>query len=162
MPDLLTHVLVMYVARSVLAWYVDGVERHHVPLGMAGALIPDVAKAYFVLGSTTVGVLGVRFSWLAVQTIGVASALAAFGALWVSRRERVPALGLLLGGVWIHVALDLLVVRADGTAPPYLYPLTWMLPPSGDVYLSSDLWPSVVLVALSALVLVRNRRKASP
>jgi len=152
MTDLLTHVLTAYVLSTLAVWRLDRVRPRHVPLAMAGAAVPDAAKVYFVLGGIRHTVAGVEVSLLALQTLGVAVAFTLVGGVLVTPSERGVAVPALLGGVGLHVVLDYLVVRTGGYAPPYLYPVTWAELPSANVYLSSDVWPSVVAVAVAAAV----------
>lgn len=157
MADLLTHVLAGYVIAALLAR--RGVlPARHVPVVMVGALVPDLAKVYFLLGDPTVEVAGVALSWYALQTLGGVGLLVLAGTLLFERRERgVAALSLGLGA-YVHVAFDLMVERAHGLAPPYFYPLTWWHPPSLDLYISADVWPSLVAIAVAAVVWYSERR----
>jgi membrane-bound metal-dependent hydrolase YbcI (DUF457 family) len=152
MTDLLTHVLVAYALGTLAAWRVGWLDARHVPMAMVGSVLPDAAKVYLLTGSLRATIAGVEISWLALQTVGVAVTLAVAGSLLVPPAERRAVLAALVGGVLLHVALDLQVVRAGGYAPPYLYPFSWVQLPSTDLYLSSDIWPAVV--AGSAAVLV--------
>ncbi|MFD1644698.1 hypothetical protein [Haloarchaeobius litoreus] len=158
MSDLLTHVLAAFVVATVASWYLPWLARRHVPLAVAGAVAPDLAKGSLVTGDTQVTLAGVTGSWDALQTVGVVTCLAVAGAMLVDRSERRVALAALLGGAWLHVSMDYMVIRAGGVAPPYLYPLTWARLPSLDVYLSSSLWPSLVAVPVAALVWYVDRR----
>ncbi|ERH04687.1 MAG: hypothetical protein J07HR59_01824 [Halorubrum sp. J07HR59] len=58
---------------------------------------------------------------------------------------------LTIGGV-SHLILDLLVIRVDGDAPPYLFPITDWLPPAGNLYASSDIWPTLIALTTALLV----------
>lgn len=162
MSDLLTHVLAAFVVATVASWYVPGLARRHVPLATAGAAVPDLAKGYFVTGDPQVTVAGVTGSWYALQTVGVVACLLVAGTMLVERRERRVALATAAGGAGLHVAMDYLVIRAGGVAPPYLYPLSWAQLPSIDVYLSSAPWPSLVAVPTAALVWYVDRRGLAP
>lgn len=154
MADLLTHVLAAFVLATVLVWHGDGLARRHVPLAMVGAVVPDAAKVYLLVGSLRSSILGVEVAWLALQTVGASLALAAVVALAVAPEDRRPAAAALLVGVGSHLVLDLLVIRAGGLAPPYLYPVTWTQLPAGNVYLSSDVWPGAVAVVVAGVVWV--------
>lgn len=158
MVDLLAHALFAYAVGATLQW-VGTIERRHVAVVVVGGVLPDVAKAHLVVGSGAVeAAVGLPFSWLALHRLGAVLAFAALGALLFARAERSVAFGTLVGGGLLHLALDALVIRADGRAPPYLYPLSWWRPPSGDLYLSSDLWPTAVAVVLAATAWWMTRR----
>lgn len=159
MTDLLTHVLTAYVLATVGTWQFSWLQTRHVPLAMLGGAIPDTAKVYLLLGSIRTTVFGVELSWLALQTVGAGLAFTVLGGLLVPPRERRQVLASLGGGVSLHIILDYFVVRAGGYAPPYLYPLTWAQLPAGNVYLSSDIWLSVVATILAASVWAINRRR---
>jgi membrane-bound metal-dependent hydrolase YbcI (DUF457 family) len=160
MTDLLTHVLAGYVLATVASWRLGWLRRRHVPLAMVGAAIPDAAKVYLLLGGVRTTVAGIEVAWLALQTLGAGLAFALVGGLLVPPSERRASLVALAGGVVLHVGLDYLVIRAGGLAPPYLYPFTWAQLPAGNRYLSADIWPSLVAVAVAVGVAVVQRRRA--
>jgi membrane-bound metal-dependent hydrolase YbcI (DUF457 family) len=157
--DLLTHVLAGYVLATLASWRIDWLRPRHVPLAMLGSALPDAAKVHLVAGGVRTTVAGVEVSWLALQTVGGALSLAAIGVLLVPRRERRPVSAVLVGGVLVHVALDYFVIRAGGRAPPSLYPLSWVQLPAGNLYLSSDVWPALVALAVATTVWVLDRRR---
>lgn len=159
MPDLLTHVLAAYVLATVVSWRVDWFEPRHVPAAMAGAALPDAAKVYLLVGTMEPTLAGVEVSLYALQTVGVASCLALLGAVLVVPAEWRPVADAALGGVWLHVGLDYLVVRVGGVAPPYLFPLTWAQLPAGNLYLSADVWPAAVVGGVSLAVWLYGRRQ---
>lgn len=162
MSDLLTHVLVAYLLATLAERRTTRLDRRHVPLVMVGALVPDVAKVYLVLGDPGLAVVGVPTSWYALQSVGGVAALVVLGAVLIGPGERRRALALLAAGAGSHLLLDLPVRRADGLSPPYLYPLTWWRPPSLGLYLSSDVWPSLAAVAaVVALLAARRYRSGS-
>lgn len=153
MPDLLTHVLLAYAACRLLAargW----IDRRHVPIGMGGGAVPDLTKLYLVVDSDQLSaVFGRHLVWQALHTLGSALVVAALVALAFERGERRTVFGLLAGGSVVHLFLDSLIKRADGLAPPYLYPFSWWQGPAGNLYLSSDPWLSVVAVCVVAVAL---------
>ncbi|MFB6282146.1 MAG: metal-dependent hydrolase [Haloferacaceae archaeon] len=160
MTDLLTHVLVAYLLATLAERRTALLDRRHVPLAMVGAVVPDVAKVHLLLGDPGLAVFGVPASWYALQTVGGVAALVALGAALIGPAERRRALALLGAGAASHMLLDLPVKRADGLSPPYLYPLTWWRPPSPNLYLSSDVWPSLAAVAAVAALLAVRRYRA--
>jgi hypothetical protein len=160
MGDLLAHVLVGYAAGTLATRHSTWVETRHVPLVMVGSTLPDLAKARLLVGSGAVGeALGVPFSWLAVHRLGAAVALAGLGALLVTRPERRTAVAVLLAGALGHLLLDGFVVRANGVVPPYLYPVSWWRPLAGNLYLSSDRWPTLVALTLAVAVRISGRKE---
>ena len=158
MTDLLAHALAGYVVATLATWWL-ALDSRYVPFGVVGAVVPDAAKAYYLTDGVRSTVFGVEIGWLALQTLGVSLAACGIVALAVSWRHRRAALGMLVGGVVVHVAMDYFVVRAGGVAPPYLYPLTWAQLPSVGLYLSSDVWPSAVALVAAGLVWELDRRR---
>ena len=127
---------------------------------MAGAVLPDLAKVHLVVPSGTVSsLLGVAFSWQAIHRLGGVLVLAGLGALTVGRSYRRAAFAALVGGAASHLLLDSFIRRANGLTPPYLYPLTWWHPSSGDLYLSSDPWPAALAVAVASVAFAYDRRR---
>lgn len=151
MTDLLTHALVVYILATPGTWRLDWFHRRHVGIAMLGTIFPDTAKGLLLTGPEVV-LFGIEASWYALQTVGASVVFIGASVLLFDVDERPAVLGSLSFGVLVHMFLDLLVIRADGTAPPYLYPLTWWHLPSGNVYLSSDIWPSLVTIGVGILV----------
>lgn len=150
MPELLTHVLVVYAALTALSWRLDPIEAPWVALAMVGTILPDLAKLRFLLDARLLEAwLGLPFAWIAIHRLGGAVLLAAVGALLVQHRDRWPAFAFLLAGILIHLPLDALIQRANGLSPPYLWPLTWWHPPAGMVYLSQDIWPAMIALLVA-------------
>jgi membrane-bound metal-dependent hydrolase YbcI (DUF457 family) len=157
MPDLLTHALVGYLL-GVAAVRADRLPDRYVPVLMVGAVVPDGMKSFVVAG-VDVGVLfGVPYSAWGIHTLGGVAVLAGLGALTIHRPNRRLGYVALLAGSVSHLLLDTFVIRVDGVAPPYLFPLTGWLPPSGNLYASSDVWPAVVVLAFAVPVWLVRRR----
>jgi hypothetical protein len=157
MADLLTHVLVAYAA-STLAARRGWLPRRHVSVVLVGAVAPDAMKATVVPGVHRGTVAGIPYSTWGLHTLGGIVLTAGLGALVIRGADRWLASRALLAGGVSHLLLDLLVIRADGVAPPYLYPLSGWLPPAGNVYLSSDLWPPLLALCLAGVVAAYDRR----
>lgn len=157
MADLFTHVLVAYAIATLVArrgW----LPRRHVSVVLVGAVAPDAMKATVVLGIHRGTIAGLPYSTWGYHTLGGIVLVAGLGALTIHAADRRLAFRSLLAGGVSHLLLDLLVIRADGVAPPYLYPLSGWLPPAGNLYLSSDLWPPAVALCLAGVVAVHDRR----
>lgn len=161
MPDLLTHVLLAYVGCTVLV-HRGLLRKRHVPVGMIGAAIPDLTKLYLLIDLDPLeAMFGVPLDWRALHTLGASLVLVAMGALLFRSEDRRTVFALFTGGATLHLFLDSFVIRADGIAPPYLYPFTWWQWPAGNLFLSSDPWLSVIAVGLTAgtLFFVRSRTR---
>jgi hypothetical protein len=159
--DLLTHVAVAYALATAVAWHTDRVDAGLVAAFVVGSVVPDVSKlSLLVTREAFHALLGFDVWFVGLHTLGGVLAMAAGGALLVDRDSRWPVfVAIALGGA-LHLGLDLGVVRADGHAPPYLYPFTWWRPPSFGWYLSSHVWPSLVGVPVALAVLWWDRRRA--
>lgn len=157
MPDLLTHVLIAYMLGRGLVCHSDQLSEYHIPVLMTGSILPDLSKIRLVVGELVTDLFGVQFTWVAIHRIGAVLALAGVGTLLFDSERRRSVFGLLVGGATIHLVLDTGIKRANGLAPPYLYPFTWWQPPAGGFYLSSDLWPVTTAVILATVVWMWHR-----
>lgn len=153
MADLLTHVLVVYVALTVASWRVDRVTRPWIAVGMGGAAIPDLVKIDILVDNTTVeAVVGFPFDWTPLSTLGGVVLVAGVITLAFDRRHWRRAYGYLVGGGVTSLVVDGLRVYADGQAGPWLYPFAWWRPPTPSLYVTSDVRVLAVAVFVSAVV----------
>jgi membrane-bound metal-dependent hydrolase YbcI (DUF457 family) len=160
MTDLLTHVLLAYVAATALAARYDWLSPAFVTVAMAGALLPDLDHLEKVIPPDLVAdVVGVPFSWGAFQTSGPVLLIIALLTLFVESSDRRPVAALLSLGAGTHLAADALLLVPDGRSQSLFWPLTQYQPPSPGVYTSHDLLPLVVMTAVAAMTwyLVRYR-----
>lgn len=159
MADLLSHVLLAYVALIVASWRVDAVSRRWVVVGMGGAAVPDLSKVGIVVPSRAVeGALGVPFSYGPVSAVGGVVVIGGLIALLFGRGSRRRAFAFLVAGGVASLFVDALRLSIDGRASSLLYPLTWWGPPSPNLYLTSDPRVLVVSVALATVVFLLDRR----
>jgi len=159
MPDLLTHVLVVYAVMTALTWRLGRLHSRLIPVAMAGTVIPDLAKIELLVPPRVIEtVLGIPFSWRPIHRIGGAIVLVGLFALLFDRGDRWSVAVVALFGALSQFPLDGFIRRANGLSPPYLYPVTWWQPPAGDLYLSSDLWPVIPALLLAGAVWCRDRR----
>ena len=158
MPDVLTHVLVAYAVAGTAARRGPLPDRY-VSLACLGATMPDVMKAAVVAGTPLGALSGIAYSFWGVHTVGGVLALGGLGALTIRPDDRRSAFAVLSAAGAGHLLLDLLVIRVDGSAPPYLFPFTGWLPPAGNLYASSDVWPAAVAIAIALPVFVGRARR---
>jgi|APHM01.1.fsa_nt_gi hypothetical protein len=151
MPDLLTHVLLVYVILTPLAFSANAVKKRYVPVAMVGAILPDLSKIRLVIDGRITELTGVPFSWVPVHRLGGTLVLVGIAALAFKNSERRAAVAYLLFGAMTQYPLDGLIKRANGLSPEYLYPFSWWQPPAGNLFLSSDPWPVVPAIIFSAL-----------
>mgnify|MGYP000147401763 CR=1 FL=1 len=158
MPDLLTHVLLAYVAGAFVVARTSLPDRY-LPVVAVGAVMPDVMKAAVLLEVVWGSAAGIPYSFWGVHTLGGVVVLGGLGAMTIRRSDRRAAfVALAFGGVG-HLFLDLFVIRVDGLGAPYLFPVTAWLPPAGNIYASSDVWPAAVAIAIAIPVWIARRRR---
>ena len=160
MPDLLTHVLIAYVVGAAAVRWTDAPDRY-LPLVLVGAAAPDAMKATVLLEVTAGTAFGIPYSFWGLHTLGGVVVLSGIGAVTLSAAERRRGFWMLAAGGVSHLVLDLFVVRVDGAAPPYLFPVSGWLPPAANLYTRTDLWTIPVAAALALPVWVGRRRASS-
>lgn len=157
MAELLSHVLIAFIALTVASWRVEWLTRRWVAVGMVGAVFPDLNRLEMVVSRTTVeGLLGVPFHWNALHTLGGVLLLSAFGAALFARHRR-RAFGVLFAGGLTHLVTDGVKIYADGFAAPWLYPFTWYRHPTPNLYVSADRWVLVIVSAVTIAVVLLDR-----
>lgn len=158
MPDLLAHALLAYSLCTLLAWRYSWVTPALITVGMAGAFIPDLAKAALVVPSSTIEqTLGIPFEWFALHTGGGVLVSVAIGGLLVAPRFRRPVIGMLAIGATSHLLADALLLTPDGRSYAILWPLTRYHPPTPGLYLSTRPEPTIVALVTAILVAVVTR-----
>jgi hypothetical protein len=158
MPDLLTHALLGYSLGTVLSWRYGWLEPRYVSVVMAGVFLPDLAKVELVLpGALLEAHLGVPFDWYGVHTAGGALLALLVGVVLVPTEERRRVFALLSLGAASHLVADAFLLKASGRSSPLLWALTDYAPPTPGIYLSSDVWPSVVFGALALALWILDR-----
>lgn len=159
MPDLLTHTLVGFAIGRGLSWRMDWVGPHHVTALMIGAVVPDLVKLKLLVPSAQLAAsLGLPFSWLPLHTIGGAALSVLVMGCLVARRHRRRAVWMLATGALSHLALDGLLRTPTGRGSPVFWPLTAYQPPTPGLYLSTDIWPAAIALAIAGVVLYADRR----
>lgn len=159
MPDLLTHVLIVYSGLTVLSWYSDRVAPAFIPVAMIGAIIPDLNRISVIIDPELIeSLLGTHFTFLVIHRLGGTLALVGVGALLFAGEHRRTAFGYLFVGALTQYPLDALIQRANGLTPPYLYPFSWWQAPAGNLYLSSDLWMAIPAIVLALAIWYFDRR----
>lgn len=153
MPDLLSHALLAYSLAMIASWRYDWITRPYVTVAMAGAFIPDIAKAELVVPSDRVELLlGVLFDWFGIHTTGAVICSVLIGVLLVHSNERVRVSLLLTLGAASHLIADAFLLKPTGVSYPVLWPLTRVYPPTPGLYLSTDIEPAIVLGTMALLV----------
>lgn len=162
MPDLLAHALFAYAIGTALSWRYEWVRRPHVTAVMAGAFVPDLAKAGLVVESSTIQrALGFPFDWFGLHTVGgvVLTIMLGVSLVVVGERKRTA---LLLGlGAGSHLLADALLLTPSGRSAPLLWPLTGYAPPTPGLYLSTEPEPTVVAAMLAFVVWAVTRDRSA-
>jgi len=160
MPDLLTHAFIAYTICTLLSWRYAWLAPTYVTVGMAGAFIPDLAKIGLVLHSVTVAVvLDLPFDWFGIHTLGGTLVGVLIGVTVAASPERRRVFVLLALGSASHLVADALLVKASGRSYAVLWPLAQYYPPTPGLYLSTDIWPSLVTGLLAVVVWLARRRR---
>ena len=148
MPDLLTPVLIAYAVAGALT-LTTSIPDRYLPVVLVGTVAPDAMKATVLLGSSSGTIVGIPYSFWGLHTLGGVLILGGIGVLTLRTADRRAGLVALCTGGVGHLVLDLFVIRVDGVAPPYLFPLSGWLPPAGNLYASTDLWTIVAAVVVA-------------
>ncbi|QOS12734.1 DUF457 family protein [Haloferax gibbonsii] len=161
MPELLSHALIAYSLATIASWRYDWITRPYVTAAMAGAFIPDMAKAALVIPSARVEqLIGLPFDWFGLHTLGAAVCSVLIGVVLVGHDER-RRVGVLLSlGASSHLFADVLLRKPTGLSYPLLWPLSRVYPPTPGLYLSTDIWPAVVLSVVAVAVWTVDKRRA--
>ena len=163
MPDVLTHVLWGYIIGMLLSFRYDWLDARFVTIVMLGALLPDLTKIALVVDDALVEhVLGVPFSWGAINRFGGATVTCAIGAVLAGDGLRKHVFALLMIGVASHLVLDGLLINPSGYSYAILSPLTNYHFPTPNLFVSSDRWPAVVSGVVAAGIWLAKRRLDLP
>lgn len=162
MPDLLSHILIVYILYKPTDWFFSWFSDRALGVVMIGAMLPDLAKIRLVLPTEPIDqMLGQKLILNGIHRLGPTTVLACIGAMLFKQGKRRQAFTWLMAGAGLHLALDLTVKRAGGVAPPYLYPLTWWEPPALNLLQSSDTWPYVITSLIAISIWFVDRRVMS-
>ena len=160
MPDLLTHVLIAYVIGVAAVRWTDTSDRY-LPAVLVGAVAPDGMKATVLFEIASGTAVGVPYSFWGLHTLGGVIVLSGIGAVTLRASDRRTGFRFLVCGGVSHLVLDLFVIRVDGVAPPYCFPVSWWLPPAENLYASTDLRTIPVAAALALSVWIVRRRDSA-
>ncbi|TKX85904.1 metal-dependent hydrolase [Halorubrum sp. SS5] len=163
MPDLLSHVLIGYIAGISLSWRVDWVGKEHVTLLLVGSILPDLSKATILVPDYRIeSLLGIAFSWRVFHTTGGVLLIMLLIVIWVEENGRFRALGLLAGSGATHQIADSLIFTPSGyVGKSYLWPLSNYRYPTPGLYQSTDWWLVVTIASFTLGAYVINRRSRS-
>jgi hypothetical protein len=158
MPDLLTHVFVGYILGTATTRLTNKSRTPLTTVVMLGALLPDLTKIQLLITDTQVeAYLGIPFSWFALHTLGGVLTTAGIGAVIAASDYRRRVFSLLLLGAFSHLVLDSMLYKPTGYVGPLWWPLVDTALPTPGLYLSFDIWPSIVtgLLAFSTYLYTR-------
>lgn len=159
MADLLTHILLPYVILTVASWQFEWLTKRWVIIGMAGAAIPDLVKINIVLDSSVIeSLLGMPFSYAPISSLGGVLIIAAAITVFFQKQRRQVFVFLVFGGL-TSLVVDGLRVFADGQSGFWLYPFTWVRPPTPSLYVTSDIRVPVAAVMVSTVVFIFDHWK---
>ncbi|WP_136601165.1 metal-dependent hydrolase [Salinigranum halophilum] len=158
MPDLLAHALIAYSLGTLLSWCYEWISPAYVTVAMAGAFIPDLTKVMLVLPSDVVAAwLSMPFDWYALHTLGGSLVSVALGVALVASVERKRIAALLGLGATSHLFADLLLLSPSGHSFPVLWPLSYIHPPTIDLYLSTQPEPMILAAVVAGVLFIMTR-----
>ena len=158
MPDLLSHVLIVYILYKPTDWYFSWFSNQTLGVVMIGTILPDLAKIRQILPAEPIEqILGQELILNGIHRLGPTAVLAGIGAMLFKHGKRRQAFAWLMTGAGLHFALDITVKRAGDVAPPYLYPVTWWEPPALNLLQSSDTWPYIFTTTIAIIVWIADR-----
>ncbi|PSQ17456.1 metal-dependent hydrolase [Halobacteriales archaeon QS_8_69_26] len=162
MPDMLAHALIAYTVCRLVSLRIGWFTTPYVTAGMAGAFIPDLLKVkHLVSDATMESLLGVPFSWGALQTFGGATLCVLVGVVLVPPGERRRVGTALSVGAATHMVSDAMLLTATGRSFPVLWPLTSYVPPTPGLYLSTEPGPTVVAAVAAGIAWLAARRASA-
>lgn len=160
MPDLLTHVLIVYSACLVLSWRLAWLDQAYVTVAMLGAMTPDLSKINLLLPSWLVERwLSLPFSWTALHTVGGVALTILIVVTLVGSAYRKRVAALLAFGAGTHLLADAMLRSVTGRSFAFFWPLSAYAPPTPGLYLSTDPWPTVVAIVIAVAVTALDRRR---
>lgn len=160
MPDLLAHALLGYVLGTSLSWRLSWLDARWTTVVILGAFVPDIVKIRLAVPNRVILALfgDVPFSWAALHTAGPVFLSLIIGVLAVGHGYRRRVFGLLALGAISHLLADALILNPSGRSYSILWPLTRYHPPTPGLYVSADLWPTALAMAVAVVVWRVDRR----
>lgn len=163
MADLMTHVLIAYIAAKLLSLWMPWITTPYVTAAMLGAVLPDLDRIELLIPASTVEhVLGVPFDWAALGLGGpVAIGVLILGVL-VPEEHRLRVLAMATLGAGLHLSADLFSGNGPGPADALLWPLSAWEPVLPGWYMSYDVRLAAIAILVAAVTwfVVEERRAA--
>ncbi len=145
MADLLTHVFVAFSVGILLSWRYEWINRDYITVIMLGAVLPDLTRIGLILEPAFIeNVFKIPFSWSPLHTLGGVFIIILILTLSVNKEYSKPVFLLLALGAFTHLFLDALLLSTTGYSYSMFFPITLYNPPTPGLYLSTDIWPSIV------------------
>ncbi len=153
MADLLTHVFVAFSVGTLLSWKYKWISSNYITIIMLGSVLPDLTRIGLILEPAFIEkVFNIPFSWSPLHTLGGVFIIILVLTLSVNKKYSKPIFLLLALGAFTHLFLDALLLSTTGYSYPMFFPITIYNPPTPGLYLSTDIWPSIVS-GLAALLI---------
>ncbi|MFO7791475.1 MAG: metal-dependent hydrolase [Candidatus Saliniplasma sp.] len=153
MADLLTHVFVAFSVGVLLSWRFPWISKNYITIIMMGSVLPDLTRIGLILEPAFIeNLFGVPFSWSPLHTIGGVFIIILILTFSVDNKYSKPLFLLLALGAFTHLFLDSLLLTTTGYSYPLFVPITFYNPPTPGLYLSTDMWPSMISGVTALLV----------
>ncbi|WGI18174.1 metal-dependent hydrolase [Methanonatronarchaeum sp. AMET-Sl] len=159
MADLFTHIATVFIILKLLSWKTEFIEDKLIPVGMIGAIIPDLSRLEIIIPSPIIEQLGIHYTWFGLHTLVGATITSIILTLFFEKQHRTKVLILLVFGVISHLTLDFFLISPSPEQYAILYPLAWE-PPTIGIYLSTDKIPAILTgTAATTIILIEKTRK---
>lgn len=117
MADLLTHVLIAYIAAKLLSLRYPWITKPYLTAAMLGGVLPDLNRIELLVPADAVeGITGLPFSWGGLHRTGPIVVSILIIAYLVPKRYRTRLLAMLALGAGLHLFADLFLGSGLETA----------------------------------------------
>ncbi|MGM0405351.1 MAG: metal-dependent hydrolase [Thermoplasmatota archaeon] len=145
MADLLTHVFVAFSVGTLLSWKYKWINSNYITIIMLGSVLPDLTRIGLILEPAFIeNLFNIPFSWTPLHTLGGVFIIILVLTLSVNKKYSKPVFLLIALGTFTHLFLDSLLLSTTGYSYSMFFPITVYSPPTAGLYLSTDIWPSIV------------------
>lgn len=153
MADLLTHVLIAYIAAKLLSLRYPWITTPFLTAAMLGGVLPDLNRIeLFIPGESFEAITGLPFSWWGgLHRTGPIVISILIVAYLVSRRYRRRVIAMLALGAGLHLSADLFLGSGLEAAFAVLWPLTAWEPVLPGFYSSRDIRIAPLFLVLAAV-----------
>lgn len=152
MADLLTHVLIAYIAAKLLSLRYPWITKPYLTAAMLGGVLPDLNRIELLIPAEAIeGITGVPFSWGGLHRTGPIVISMLIIAYLVPRRYRRRVIAMIALGAGLHLFADLFLGAGFEAAFAVLWPLTDWQPVLPGFYSSRDIRIAPLFMVFAAV-----------